>query len=167
MSATAANISFHNHTKALGHLLGGGYKDAAPCSYVSPQWRAKHQAIVTRKNSAKMSRLEGVARMNMAMDEVEDMTLAGSVEIIDADESVSPSASQVSCLTDSSASSLCPANCTSNAVAAIFPAKKKRKSEAAAEGQPPAAGEKNLSLSNPTLSLSQPAPKMPPKRNGN
>jgi hypothetical protein len=61
----------HNHTKALGHVIGG-CSDIKPCKYVTTAWKAKYAAIKFGVQKRKQDKLEAIAKMHMGVDALED-----------------------------------------------------------------------------------------------
>ena len=95
-----------NHTKAIGHVLGG-CSDIKACWHVSATWKEKYRAIQTAKNNARLESAKGVTRfLNLELDNIHDRTLsmvapqgtAGGPIVLD-NSCPPPSASQVSALT--------------------------------------------------------------------
>ena len=61
----------HNHTKALGHVIGG-CSDIKQCKYVSKEWKAKYSDIRFGVQKKKQDKLEAIAKMHMGVDALED-----------------------------------------------------------------------------------------------
>ena len=59
-----------NHTKALGHAIGGG-KDIRGCKSVPPEWRKLYMGIVTRKSLASAEKARHHDRLSISLDEKE------------------------------------------------------------------------------------------------
>lgn len=63
-----------NHTKALGHVLGG-YSDIKQCRFVSKSWKEKYQAIKSMTVQRRQEKLDALALMNMDCDELEERVI--------------------------------------------------------------------------------------------
>jgi hypothetical protein len=59
-----------NHTKALGHAIGGG-KDIRGCKNVPPEWRKLYMGIVKRKSLAAAEKTRHHERLSISIDEKE------------------------------------------------------------------------------------------------
>lgn len=59
-----------NHTKALGHVIGG-CTDIQQCKFVSQRWREKYEAIRFGAVQRKQDKLNAIVELNMGMDELE------------------------------------------------------------------------------------------------
>ena len=110
-----ATWSHHNHTKALGHVLGGNV-DVKKCRFVSAAWRRLYLTINATKRRAKEQRIQDHARMSMNLDAIEETATAalgrtGTPSEFSTESSWAPPAqsqSQVSCLSSESDSLLMP-----------------------------------------------------------
>jgi hypothetical protein len=58
-----------NHTKALGHAIGG--KDIRGCKSVSPEWRKLYMGIVRRKSLSAAKKAHHHERMSISIEEKE------------------------------------------------------------------------------------------------
>ena len=63
-----------NHTKALGHVLGG-CSDIKQCRFVTKSWREKYQGIRNLTAQRRQEKADAVAQMNMDCDELEEMVI--------------------------------------------------------------------------------------------
>lgn len=59
-----------NHTKAVGHVTGGG-RDIASCKMIPPQWRKVFSAFFNSKLQARAKRAEDLHNFNLSLAEKE------------------------------------------------------------------------------------------------
>ena len=96
-----------NHTKALGHVLGG-CSDIKQCRFVTKSWREKYQGIRNLTAQRRQEKADAVAQMNMDCDELEEMVIerhshsrSGRSAFVTAAAAAAPRASQASFATAS------------------------------------------------------------------
>lgn len=96
-----------NHTKALGHVLGG-CSDIKQCRFVTKSWREKYQGIKNLTAQIRQEKADAVAQMNMDCDELEERVIerhshsrGGQSAFVTAAAAAAPRASQASFATAS------------------------------------------------------------------